>query len=725
MSTALQLRMPKDYTCRSCGATVNTLKGYVMHQGLHKNEPHYQYACCMESCKFQFRNYNAFKCHVYRHHRRSSTVSQCQTLQAPFLCQLPHCQKQLVDLKDLLRHLKSHISRREVAHCPFKDCDKTFSVTSSFTAHLSRKHKNPTALHVSGAYCPPSVPSESQSSVAEREADEGSADDEPEADVPDLAQMKSLYMRNLCMFYMKLQAKQLIPSSTVQLIVEEINTLNGMCLQYTKSQLKASLQTKTELSETEIGDVLKTLDDVDIHGSCSSSLSTEYYRKQYFEENFPYVHPQPIFLGFDENRKEQYAQYVPIKHTLTTLLKHTDVLEQGSRSVNESTPHILNDVCDGSVFKSNPLFAESGLTLKVILYQDAFEVVNPLGSAKKKHKMLGVYFTLADFEPFHRSTVDNLQLLLLCREADFIYFGHEKVFSQLIADLGELETNGLNISGNIVKATVFCIAGDNLGSHNIGGFTENFSTSQHFCQYCHVTRSELDNLEHHAPIRTVQEYNDTVQELQNGDASVVRGVKFNSVFNSLTFFHVCQPGLPPCIGHDLFEGVVASDLAIYLTHFVKVKKFFTYSQLNRRIKQFSYQGSDGSSKPAKVSVKGVKLGGQATENWSLLRLLPIIIGEKITDTEDPVWQLTVQLKELVELICAPTISVPQVALLSVLIGDYLEGRKELFPSQKLKPKHHYLTHYPALILKFGPLIRLWTMRFESKHSYFKRCVRRT
>lgn len=60
------------------------------------------------------------------------------------------------------------------------------------------------------------------------------------------------------------------------------------------------------------------------------------------------------------------------------------------------------------------------------LYQDAFEVVNPRGSAKKKHKMLGVCFTLAKFDAFHRFTVDNLQLLR--READFIHFGHEKVF---------------------------------------------------------------------------------------------------------------------------------------------------------------------------------------------------------------------------------------------------------------------------------------------------------
>lgn len=121
---------------------------------------------------------------------------------------------------------------------------------------------------------------------------------------------------------------------------------------------------------------------------------------------------------------------------------------------------------------------------------------------------------------------------------------------------------------------------------------------------------------------------------------------------------------------------------------MKVKKFFTYTQLNRRIKQFSYQESDAKSAPSEMSEKGTKLDGQAAENWTLLRLLPIIIGEKITDTEDSVWQLTIQLKELVELVCAPKISLSQIAFLGAMITDYLE----LFPTQKLKPKHHYLTH---------------------------------
>lgn len=64
---------------------------------------------------------------------------------------------------------------------------------------------------------------------------------------------------------------------------------------------------------------------------------------------------------------------------------------------------ILSDICDGSV--SNKLSLQAGdIILKLILYQDAFEVINPFGSARKKHMLVGEYFTLADFEPFHHSS---------------------------------------------------------------------------------------------------------------------------------------------------------------------------------------------------------------------------------------------------------------------------------------------------------------------------------
>lgn len=120
----------------------------------------------------------------------------------------------------------------------------------------------------------------------------------------------------------------------------------------------------------------------------------------------------------------------------------------------------------------------------------------------------------------------------------------------------------------------------------------------------------------------------------------------------------------------------------------------TYLQLNRQIKQFKYMGSDASSVPSEVSEHGIEIGGQAAENRCLLQLFPIINGDRIKDTQDRVWQVVIMLKEVVELVCSPKISAAQVSFLQVHIQEYLETRKHLFPSEKLKPRHHYLLHYP-------------------------------
>ena len=47
---------------------------------------------------------------------------------------------------------------------------------------------------------------------------------------------------------------------------------------------------------------------------------------------------------------------------------------------------------------------------------------------------------------------------------------------------------------------------------------------------------------------------------------------------------------------------------------------------------------------------------------------------------------------------------------------------DIFPQEKLIPKHNFLEHYPELIRAYGPLVSLWTMRFEAKHSFCVLCV---
>ncbi|CAN7942004.1 unnamed protein product [Ixodes pacificus] len=195
-----------------------------------------------------------------------------------------------------------------------------------------------------------------------------------------------------------------------------------------------------------------------------------------------------------------------------------------------------------------------------------------------------------------------------------------------------------------------------------------------------------------------------------------------SPFNSLTFFHVCDAVLYPCIAHDLFEGVVSYDLLLFIRHFTETCEWFSMKYLSFRITSFKFLGSDTTSKPCEVNIKGNKLVGEAVKTWNLLRLLFLFVSHKV-DTKDPVWCLYLTLRKVADIICAPKVNEEMVAFLRVLVEEYLADRKELFPIILLKPKHHYLLHYSTLITQFGPLINLWTLRSESKHSFFKNCVR--
>ena len=281
-----------------------------------------------------------------------------------------------------------------------------------------------------------------------------------------------------------------------------------------------------------------------------------------------------------------------------------------------SSDEVYEDICDGSTFKCNQFYIDNPSALRIILYQDAFEVVNPLGSGRKKHKVIAVYLTLADLLPSCKSNIDHMQLVMLVREQDFKKFGQEVVFRPLLDDLMSLEEPeiplNLTETEEMVKGAIVIISGDNLGSHCIGGYTENFSKSEYFCRYCRIDRHTfVQNACFIGPSRTISSYNNAVANI--GVEHPTYGIKFQSLFNKLKHFHVAQPGLPPCLGHDLFEGVVSYDLALYIKHYVKNEKSFTYAQLNQLISTHIYCGSDADNKPCEVPDNRKKLGGHAVQ----------------------------------------------------------------------------------------------------------------
>lgn len=708
--------------CRFCNRTFASFKGYVLHCRIHRNEPRCVFKCEYAACTQTFCTYSAFRGHFYRHHNFPAlAVCHKSPIVSNFACAIALCARQFQTVKELLSHLKEHFVEGRPVACPVTGCKSTFTLKSSFTAHMSRKHKECSASDISEIYKEVS-PQSSSDTVFNDTSQNVATDDGTDG----LTQnFNETFLRNMCMFYLKLQGQLLLPSSTIQIIVEEMQNLHEMGQEYTISKLHTLLRGELSLTDDAIDKVAACVRDSDLFSnSHQGPLRSIYSRAQVFKSMFRHIEPTKITLGSDENLMQRFAYYIPVKQTLANLLESELWKTTISQQSCHSNTDVLCDIEDGKICKSNKFFKENPGSLKLILYQDAFEIVNPLGSAKKKHKLVAVYCSVANLPVHVRSNTDHMSLVLLCGENDFKHFGPSKIFSELLGDLKDLEENGITVGGETVKGALYCVAGDNLGSHSIGGFTENFSQSQYFCRYCEITRHDFhDDPIVCGPQRNPDNYKAALARLQEEGIRDVKGIKVNSVFNDLESFHVCQPGLPPCLGHDLFEGIVSYDVALFLKYLIKTKKWFTYSVLNRRIKQLKYKGSDALTKPCSVNPDAGKLSGQAVQNWNFLRLLPVLIGDKVQDPDDDVWQLTLHLKDVVDLVCAQNISMAQVAYLEITIQEYLDSRKDLFPESKLKPKHHYLRHYPALILKFGPLIRLWTMRFESKHAYFKRCAR--
>ena len=87
------------------------------------------------------------------------------------------------------------------------------------------------------------------------------------------------------------------------------------------------------------------------------------------------------------------------------------------------------------------------------------------------------------------------------------------------------------------------------------------------------------------------------------------------------------------------------------------------------------------------------------------------------DKGDQTWGLLICFIQLIEKLSVLSLNHNQLIVLTSQIEDFFVKYLELFPHANIKPKSHFLKHYPEMIRCFGPLLK--TLRFEAKHSYFK------
>lgn len=78
--------------------------------------------------------------------------------------------------------------------------------------------------------------------------------------------------------------------------------------------------------------------------------------------------------------------------------------------------------------------------------------------------------------------------------------------------------------------------------------------------------------------------------------------------------------------------------------------------------------------------------------------------------------------DIIDILMSHKLTQDLIACLKRLIKKHNSNYVTLF-KDTLKPKHHFLTHYPSIIEKSGPPRHFWCFKYESKHRELKMYAR--
>ncbi|RXN31607.1 sterile alpha motif domain-containing 3-like protein [Labeo rohita] len=509
--------------------------------------------------------------------------------------------------------------------------------------------------------------------------------EEASNDLPDLEKQLE---HNLASLLLKMQSVLHIPESSVQEVVEQLCQIHKLSQPLVHNRVRAVLSKYPDLDETVLREVISAVSESNTMSFLAKDgpLGTAKRRAAYVRQQFPLVSP----IEYIVEKGQKPLAYVPILSMLQKLLNNTDVLNR-AMSEKVSVAQEYRSYVDGQYFNENSFLTRDEFTIALGLYIDDFEIANPLGTSKLKHKMCAVYWVIANIPAKYRSTLNSIQLALLCNTSTVKKCGYAKVLQPLIYDLKMLEQNGVYLEklGKTVRGTVLFVAADNLGAHSLAGFLESFSVER-FCRFCMAGSGDAQQQEVCSgfyQLRDKDSHDRQVQEVRNNpELSRTYGVKGACpLTENLDHFHVVT-GYPPDIMHDVFEGVVPIELSLCLTDLIG-KTYFTLDVLNHAIKNFNYTFADKTDRPQVIgkgfSTKGT-IGGNAHENWCLIRLLPFLIGSYVPEG-DNTWEVLMLLKDIIELVVAPQHTEETLQFLEYLLELPEKPTIKIIPRIELEP----------------------------------------
>ena len=296
------------------------------HHRFHQNITKFFYCGFDGKCRLYIQTDRYLSTHIIRSHGVLSKKSPQKHINYPanntekFVCTVEICKKEFYQFPHLVQRMKTHIRSQQEIKCPYPKCKKKYSLISSFSGHLSTRHRNCTfQLDIE-----PSVnvnnDSDNQSNLNNLEQTNDlnlsvnnenimqfptQSDDNMEKNMTSSKnspeESSNLFLENFAQFYLKLESEFFLPSTTVQYIVTQINSIHEEGQEIIKKKLMEHLY-EENIGKDKIDKYLEIFNS-DPFLNSNDVLKTTYRRKNYYKKQFNYVEPVSIEINKETKTK--------------------------------------------------------------------------------------------------------------------------------------------------------------------------------------------------------------------------------------------------------------------------------------------------------------------------------------------------------------------------------------------------------------------------------------
>lgn len=392
-----------------------------------------------------------------------------------------------------------------------------------------------------------------------------------------------------------------------------------------------------------------------------------------------------------------------------------------------SEPHstLLIDFADGTVVQQHELFNCDHQSLKIIL---------KLLMSKQKGNTNFRCFTSS--WQISIQNIDQIEVNKPAGNCEYRYlkkYGIDEILKPFVEELITLGSDmgyDFHIPNGIVRlrGALLAVIADTPASNLLGGYKEGVGGARRKCRHCMADFDHMQTkfVEEDFMLRSKELHEYHLQQLEENEGlrnhfSKEYGVNKKTILLNAPYFDVTEQ-LPQDVMHIVLEGGLQRTLYFVLIHFLE-NNIFSLEDLNAFIVNFNYGYSELKDKPVVISQEDLQepaknLGQTATQIWLLSRMFPFF-GEPYAYHCSDVWKVFTTMLEITAICLSKKITVNILGYLRLLIKEHLQLFKDVF-KQNITPKQHYLVHLPTQILKFGPTVRAWAMRFEAKHQTFKK-----